>query len=97
MGTSAVKALLLAVGHTGSLDAEIIDYLCSVIEDPDEGSFELLLSVLGEYVSSFSSLSSDRQAELVLQLLEDVGTTCCIHEPCNGFISARTSRGCPFC
>jgi hypothetical protein len=98
--SAAVEAMLLVVGHTGSLDAEIMEYICSVLDDPDEGSFELLLSVLGEYVSSFAVLTSDRQAELVLQLLDDVGTHVLYsiygQSVFQWIISARTSQACPF-
>lgn len=55
------------------LDAEIMDYICSVVEDPDpESSLDVLINVLSECVGAFASLCCDRQAQLVLQLLEDV-------------------------
>jgi hypothetical protein len=50
-----------------------MDYICSVVEDPDpESSLDVLISVLSECVGAFAGLCCDRQAQLVLQLLEDV-------------------------
>lgn len=75
MGTAsaAVQTLLSSVGHQEPLDAEIMDYICSVVEDPDpESTLDVLTSVLAEYVGAFASLGCDQQAQLVLQLLEDV-------------------------
>jgi hypothetical protein len=77
MGTAsaAVQTLLSSVGHLQPLDAEIMEYICSVVEDPDpESSLDLLISVLSECVGAFASLCCERQAQLILQLLEDVST-----------------------
>lgn len=69
----AVQALLEAVGHSEALDNDIHDYICSVIEDSDpESSLDLLISVLSECVGAFGALGNEQQAQLVLQLLDDV-------------------------
>lgn len=78
MGTTAadaVNALLASLGHNTELDAEVMDYLVSVAEDPDpESSLDLLISVLTEYLPAFAALDSDNQTQLVLQLLDDVSS-----------------------
>lgn len=70
----AVAALLRSIGHVDPLEPEILDYICSVLDDPDPDSsaVDVLISVLGECVSTFGALDSEQQAELVLQLLDDV-------------------------
>jgi hypothetical protein len=44
-----------------------------VVEDPNpESSLDLLISVLSECVGAFGALDGEQQAQLVLQLLDDV-------------------------
>jgi hypothetical protein len=69
----AVQALLGSVGHAGQLDAELMEYISSVLEDPDpEGCLEVLTELLAGAVPCFNSQSSEQQTQLVLQLLDDV-------------------------
>jgi len=70
---AAVAALLSAVRHNEPLDHEIMEYICSIVEDPDpESSLDVLVGVLSECVEPFAACSSEQQAQLVLQLLDDV-------------------------
>jgi hypothetical protein len=69
----AVQHLLCSVGHAGQLDAELVQYIGSILEDPDpESCLEALTEVLAGAVLCFGSKSSEAQAKLVLQLLDDV-------------------------
>jgi hypothetical protein len=69
----ALQALLGSLGHTGQLDAELMEYISSILEDPDpEGYLDVLIELLAGAVPCFNSKSSDQQTQLVLQLLDDV-------------------------
>jgi hypothetical protein len=69
----AVQLLLGSVGHAGQLDAELMEYMSSILEDPDpESCLEVLIELLAGAVPCFSSRSSEQQTQLVLQLLDDV-------------------------
>lgn len=79
MGAAAeagLQALLQTVGHSEPLDSDIHEYICSVVVDPDETSLDLLVSVLSECIGAFGALDSEQQAQLVLQLLDDVSADC---------------------
>lgn len=71
---AAVQAVLDSVNHTSALDEEIMQYVCSIIEDPDpETSLDLLVGVLSEFAPGFAALPSEEdKAQLVLQLLDSV-------------------------
>ena len=52
-----------------------MDYICSIIDDPEpESSLDVLISVLGDFVRAFAALDSEQQAQLVLELLDDVSS-----------------------
>jgi hypothetical protein len=69
----AVQHLLCSVGHSGQLDAELVEYISNILEDPDpESCLEVLTELLAGAVPCFDSKSSEEQTKLVLQLLDDV-------------------------
>jgi hypothetical protein len=69
----AVQHLLCSVGHAGQLDAELLEYMSSILEDPEpESCLDVLTELLAGAVPCFGSKSSEEQVQLVLQLLDDV-------------------------
>lgn len=69
----AVQVLLGSVGHAGQLDGELLQYISSILEDPDpEGCLEVLTELLAGAVPCFGNKNSEEQTQLVLQLLDDV-------------------------
>eukprot|EP00882_Tetradesmus_deserticola_P031812 GHRQ01035985.1.p1 GENE.GHRQ01035985.1~~GHRQ01035985.1.p1 ORF type:complete len:257 (+),score=90.00 GHRQ01035985.1:364-1134(+) len=69
----AMQALLESVGHAGQLDAELMEYISSLLEDPDpETCLEVLVELLAGALPCFNSKSSEQQMQLVLQLLDNV-------------------------
>lgn len=69
---AAIQELLSSLGDASvALDAEVLEYLVAIVEDPDpESSLELISSVLAECVDAFAALDTNRQTQLVL--LDDV-------------------------
>lgn len=91
MGDAALDALLSSVGASEDpLDPDIRQYILSIAEDPDpESSLDVLVSLLAEMVAPFAALSSDSQAELVLQMLD---AQACSQQPSSSTTTAAQQQ-----